>query len=144
MSLDDDRLRDLQHVLAWFQEWRKGIQKESSPNSCLMSYQCMDDIETCIIGFHKLCSGLLGRIDLEILIITALINSDLVENIYCHQRSTYNEANSNPNALQYQNNLNSVILGQSTISKKQILQNLERELCHRPSTNPNLSNGRKI
>lgn len=118
MSLDDERLRDLQHVLAWFQEWREGIQKESSPNSCLMSYQCMDDIESCIIGFLELCSVLLGRIDLDILITPALINSDIVENIFCQQRSTYNGANSNPNALQYQKTLNSVILGQSTISKK--------------------------
>lgn len=58
MSLDDERLRDLQHVLAWFQEWREGIQKESSPNRCLMSYQCMDDIESRIIGFLELCSVL--------------------------------------------------------------------------------------
>lgn len=120
MSLDDDRLRDLQHVLAWFQEWREGIQKESSPNSCLMSYQCMDDIhvESCIIGFLKLCFVLLGRIDLDILITPALIISDIVDNIFCQQRSTYNGANSNPNALQYLKTLNSVILGQSTISKK--------------------------
>lgn len=129
MSLDDERLRDLQHVLAWFQEWREGIQKESSPNSCLMSYQCMGDIESCIIGFLELCSVLLGRIDLDILITPALINSDIVENIFCQQRSTYNGANSNPNALQYQQTLNGVILGQSTISKKQSLQNLEKELC---------------
>lgn len=109
MSLDDERLRDLQHVLAWFQEWREGIKKESSPKRCLMSYQCMDGIESCIIGFLELCSVLLGRIDLDILITPALINSDIAENIFCQQRSTYNGANSNPNALQYQKTLNCVL-----------------------------------
>ena len=29
MSLDDDRLKDLQHVLSWFQVWRESIQKQS-------------------------------------------------------------------------------------------------------------------
>lgn len=70
MSLDDDRLRDLQHVRSWFQEWREGIQKQSLTsqikNNCLISFQCMDEIELCIIRFTELDSGLLSRIDMEV------------------------------------------------------------------------------
>ena len=94
-----------------------------------MFYQCMDDIESCLIGFTEICSGLLSRVDMDILIIPSMINSDIVniENIFCQQRSTYNGANTNPNALQYQKSLNSVILGQSTISKKANSSKNERE-----------------
>ena len=48
----------------------------------------------------------------------ALINSDVVENTFNQMRSTYNGASSNPNALQYQRTMNSIILGQKTISQK--------------------------
>jgi hypothetical protein len=51
--------------------------------------------------------------------VPALINSDVVENEFNQQRSTYNGANTNPNALQYRRSLNSIIIGQSVISKKE-------------------------
>lgn len=38
MSLEDDRLRDLQHVLSWFQVWRAGIQKHSPPPKIAVWY----------------------------------------------------------------------------------------------------------
>jgi hypothetical protein len=51
-------------------------------------------------------------------LISALQISDVVENEFNQQRSTYNGANTNPNALQYRRSLNSIIIGQSDISKK--------------------------
>jgi hypothetical protein len=112
-TIDDPRLRELQEVLSWFQEWRKAM-----TNKNLMSFQCHDDIEFCIIGFIQLCSSALKRRNEHMIINPSLINSDAVENIFCQQRATYNGANTNPTALQYQKNLNSIIIGQSTISKK--------------------------
>lgn len=87
--------------------------------ACLMSSQCMGDVGSCIIGFTELCTKLLsagGRMDYYIT--PSLVNSDVVENEFNQQRSTYNGANTNPNALQYRRTLNSIIIGQSVISKK--------------------------
>lgn len=53
-----------------------------------------------------------------IFITPALINSDVVENTFNQMRSTYNGANTNPNALQYRRTLNSIVLGQKTVSIK--------------------------
>jgi hypothetical protein len=47
-----------------------------------------------------------------------LTNSDVVENTFNQQRSTYNGANTNPNALQYRRSLNSILLGQNIVSQK--------------------------
>ena len=48
----------------------------------------------------------------------SLINSDVVENQFCQQRAVYNGASTNPSALQYRRNLNSIILEQNIVSNK--------------------------
>ena len=110
-SLDDERLTELQEVLSFFKEWRNSMSSKD-----LMSYQCLDDIEYCILGFIQLCTSCIEQDDVNIT--PSIINSDAVENFFCQQRSTYNGANTNPTALQYQRNINSILLGQSTISRK--------------------------
>ena len=47
-----------------------------------------------------------------------LVNSGVVENTFNQQRSTYHGSNTNPNALQYRQALNSIILGQTSVSQK--------------------------
>lgn len=49
-------------------------------------------------------------------IIPCRLNSDNIENIFCHQGTIHNGANTNPICLGY--SMNSVILGQATISRK--------------------------
>ena len=122
-NLNDSRLTQTQEVLSWFGEWKTGIQDRSVSNkekaSCLMSAQCMEDIDSCLIGFLDLCSKLLCNTKSSSFYITpAFINSDVIENEFNQQRSTYNGANTNPNALQYRRSLNSIIIGQTAISKK--------------------------
>ena len=56
--------------------------------------------------------------DCKIFITPALINSDVVENTFNQMRSTYNGANTNPNVHQYRRTLNSIVLGQRTVSVK--------------------------
>ena len=51
-------------------------------------------------------------------IIASRVNSDVVENMFCQQRTFHNEANTNLTYLGYFNTVNSVILGQHTVSKK--------------------------
>lgn len=118
---DDDRLKELASINSWFSEWTTGVQslniKSTEKATKLMSRQCLEDIKSCLLGFCELCSTVVSG-DRSAYITPSLINSDVVENHFCEQRATYNGANTNPNALQYRRNLNSIILGQSIISNK--------------------------
>ncbi|XP_045156281.2 uncharacterized protein LOC123522863 isoform X2 [Mercenaria mercenaria] len=116
----DERLQELKCISDWFENWtdciRSGPGSSAEKAHKLISQQCLEDIRSCIIGFCELCYKVLtGK---TTYIIPALINSDAVENHFCQERSTYNGANTNPNALQYRNNLNSIILGQNIVSHK--------------------------
>lgn len=51
-------------------------------------------------------------------LILSRVNSDIIENIFCQQRAQYHGANTNPNYNQYRTGITSIILGQTTTSKK--------------------------
>ena len=80
-----NRLKQLQEILCWLGEWKSGIQAKSLSNKeralFLMSTRCMEDLESCVIGFMELCSKLLTHENnINIFLAPALINSDVVEN----------------------------------------------------------------
>lgn len=112
--IDDSRLRELQEISNWFDDWK--CKSADKPKHC-MSYQCHEDIQSCTLGFIELCKMVLAS-STQVFVTPGLVNSDIVENIFNQQRSTYNGANSNPNALQYRRSLNSIILGQNLVSAK--------------------------
>ena len=70
-------------MLAWRMEiWHpsKVVIKQGKA-SFLMSTQCMENLESCVIGFMELCSKLLTHENnVNIFLAPALINSDVVEN----------------------------------------------------------------
>ncbi|MES9902010.1 MAG: hypothetical protein ABW168_04915 [Sedimenticola sp.] len=118
----DHRIKELQEVSDWFLDWTKSVENSNDIHkkhraNKLMSYQCHEDIQSCLIGFIELCQVNLNSSN-QIFVTPGLVNSDVVENNFNQQRSTYNGANSNPNALQYRRTLNSIILGQNTVSTK--------------------------
>lgn len=120
-NLGDTRLQELQIIDEWFSKWKSAVEMEpissAEKSRKLMSRQCMEDVHSCLLGFNQLCEILLK--DSKTSFITpTLINSDVVENHFCQQRSTYNGANTNPNVLQYQRNQNTIILSQNIISNK--------------------------
>lgn len=55
---------------------------------------------------------------LQVDLIPSRVNSDIIENIFCQQRALYHGANTNPNYNQYRTGITSIILGQTTTSKK--------------------------
>ena len=120
--MTDQRLATLQNVSKWFLTWEenihesKVISKKDKPKK-LLSFQCHEDIQSCIQGFIMLCDSVL-TVSKGIYITPGLINSDVIENIFNQQRSTYNGANTNPNVLQYRKTINNVPLGQNTVSRK--------------------------
>lgn len=118
----DSRLHQLKRINDWFTQWEEDIDRDEKISSkekakCLMSKQCHEDIHACLVGFLELCE-LVFNMKTPLHVVPALINSDVIENIFNQQRTTYNGANNNPNAMQYKKTINSIIIGQTKISKK--------------------------
>ncbi|KAL4217005.1 hypothetical protein ACF0H5_023461 [Mactra antiquata] len=69
------------------------------------------------VGFIMLCNQVLKSTNVAS-VTPGLINSDVIENVFNMQRSTYRGANTNPNAFQYRKTLNSILVGQNVVSRK--------------------------
>ncbi|MDH5640772.1 MAG: hypothetical protein OEY28_05725 [Nitrospira sp.] len=80
-----------------------------------MSKQTREDLKSCLIGFQELCKNVLKNT--KSIIIPSRINSDVIENFFCQQRGIKNGNNTNPTVFQYLKNINSIIIGQSSVSK---------------------------
>lgn len=83
---------------------------------CLISHKTRQGIISSILGFEELCMHKLKKQSASI--IPCRLNSDIIENIFCQQRTLHNGANTNPTYLGYCYSMNSVILRQATISRK--------------------------
>lgn len=119
-NTNDDRLNSLSQICKWFSDWKTSVEQSNHKNKYarIMSLQCHEDIQACGIGFIQLCKIVEDKFKSAVYICPALINSDVVENHFNQQRSTYNGANTNPNILQYSKTQNSIMLGQTNISRK--------------------------
>ncbi|CAC5412160.1 unnamed protein product [Mytilus coruscus] len=82
----------------------------------LISHQTREDIISSIMGFEEMCIYKLKCSKASF--IPSRVNSDVTENIFCQQRTLHNGANTNPTYLGYCHSVNSVILGQTSISRK--------------------------
>jgi hypothetical protein len=121
ISFSDERLQALSKILSWFQAWNDTVQKQSIPNKekskMLFTQECRDDFCSCIMGFIAMCQRRLKKHP-GWSINPARINSDVIENNFSQQRSLHNGPSSNPNLASYISSQQSIILGQTTISKK--------------------------
>lgn len=111
------RLEPIMAANTWFTEWEKGVQKADWPNKCLITWGTRDDIKSCIIGFVRLVKL---RFDLApgTSITPTFINSDIIENIFCQYRATYNGPGTNPPYRIVQKLATTVTLEQSTVSRR--------------------------
>ncbi|XP_070184988.1 uncharacterized protein [Littorina saxatilis] len=121
-QMNDDRLRRNREALCWFQTWENETLKDETLTSTeksrrLLSSQCREDLTSCLIGFHELCDSYLQDFPSS-WVVPCRINSDIVENTFCQQRGLHNGAASNPNYATYRKTMNSIILGQHSLSKK--------------------------
>lgn len=133
--LNDSRLQTIQEVSKWFLAWERfghenkgkstGKNKTADP---LMSPQCHEDIQACLQGFILICQSVLKN-QSNLNVIPGLVNSDIIENVFNQQRSSYNGPNTNPNALQYRNTINSIVIGQMLCRESPTLEGLQ-QLCH--------------
>ena len=61
---DDERLNEVAAINAWFSDWTKGVHsqriKSADKAKQLMSQQCLEDINSCLLGFCEFCTAVLS------------------------------------------------------------------------------------
>ena len=117
-QLSDDHLKQNRMVLNWFENWESEVSsmKIKEKEKRLISAQCREDLASLIIGFEQICQMRLSKSDTTV--VPGRINSDPIENFFCQQRAKHHGANANPNYQTYLSGINSIIIGQSTVSNK--------------------------
>jgi hypothetical protein len=111
-DVKDRRLLQLEAALQFFAGWKLNA---SSPKEFL-SDKSWFDLQSMVLGFISLVNSKLARFPGS-LIKPAIVNQDVVENHFSQLRGA-NGQNDNPTYQMVQGTQNSVIFGQTTISKK--------------------------
>jgi hypothetical protein len=112
-NVNDARLQDLNATLHFFNVWKQQIQHGKE----FLSGKLWFDMQSMILGFISLVKAKLARFPGSV-IKPAIMNQDLVENHFSQLRSANAWQNENPTYLLTQGTQNSIIFGQTTISKK--------------------------
>jgi hypothetical protein len=112
-ELDDNRLDQLRDVHRWFKSWESECRGKQSS---LMSGETREDLDSLITSFICLTEDRVKKSGWGI--VPSRFNSDIVENIFCQQRGIYHGNNTNPTYSDYQYGTNSLILGQTLLSRK--------------------------
>jgi len=115
-DMSDDRLKKLEQVKLWFESWEKTVCKEkgSTGNKQLMSWETREDISFVIVGFMSICQR---RLSQGHPVLPSRINSDLIENFFCQQRTQRHGSNQNPTYNEYCKAVNSTVLGHCSRSR---------------------------
>ena len=118
-EIGDYRLAENRKVMEWFREWESDILSKKDikdKEKLLISHQTRADLCSLILGFEELCAHRLKTCSGSV--IPSRLNSDVIENVFCQQRGLHNGNNTNPTYLNYARTMNTVILGQTSISRK--------------------------
>lgn len=110
--MGDRRLSKLLGVLRYFSNWKESVLAESE----FISYKLWFDIQSMVLGFTSLVKIKLARFPGSF-IKPAIVNQDVLENHFCQLRGA-NGQNDNPSYRLVQATQNSVIFGQTTVSRK--------------------------
>ena len=111
-SPDDERLKQLKHILDWFKEWE--AMEQNSPHH-LLSHECRKDLASSILGFIAFVTNVLRDFpDAEIT--PAMANTDLLENTFGCHRGLVAGLGTNPTVLQYSHSINTIALATNTCS----------------------------
>lgn len=127
-SMADRRFGENERALIWLQEWEAEVDSTQGLNATeinklIISKKTMFDVSSCIIGFKEFCKFTFNEHP-GCTVYAHRLNSNIVENIFCQQRGR-NGQNDNPTYLQYGPTMNSILLGQSTTTKKSNTGNVE-------------------
>lgn len=138
-SMADHRLVENDKCLEWFQQWQSEVKgrkdlKASERNRLFLSDKTMHDVTSCILGFKELCR-LSFQAHPGCSVSACRVNSDLVENVFCQQRGR-NGQNDNPTYAQYGPTINSILLGQTTTTKKGNTGKVDQYAFNKPQRLP--------
>ena len=120
-DLNDLRLSQLRDVETWLNNWEEQVKALESVTSAekakmLMSHETMNDVRSMLKGFGEICKQ---RVVIQKRsLVPAGLNSDIVENFFCQQRTICHGSNTNPSVYQYKYGITATILGQNAVSKK--------------------------
>ena len=123
--ISDGRLAKLKSVLHFFNEWESAY-KSKSEKRHILTQETRDDINGCIGGFLSLCSYVIPE---RVIVTPGNINSDLVENFFCQERGICHGLNTNPTIAEYGPAVNSIILGQDTLSHRNNTGTVAQPYC---------------
>lgn len=142
VSLGDERITNLTKALDYFVQWENEVSTQGGPaknkSRQLMTAECREDLKCMILGVIEISDRLIKEEGCSINM--SRLNSDVVENIFCQQRTLYNGANKNPNYFQYSYTINTIVLCQTTIINKATKNNSGK----RHSCSPYYMKGKKI
>ena len=110
--VDDNKIRALNDSLNFFTEWEQQI----TTGKEFVSTKLWFDMQSMILGFTSIVREKLSRFPGSV-IKPAIVNQDLIENHFSQLRGA-NGQNENPTYQLTQGTQNSVIFGQSIVSKK--------------------------
>jgi hypothetical protein len=110
--VNDNRIRALNDSLNFFTEWEQQI----TTGKEFVSTKLWFDMQSMILGFTSIVRERLSRFPGSV-VKPAIVNQDLVENHFSQLRGA-NGQNENPTYQLTQGTQNSVIFGQSIVSKK--------------------------
>lgn len=105
-DVSDDRLKENNDALQWLIKWEQIVKEDKmikNKEKHLISYHTREDIISSIMGYEELCMYKLMSYDASTIL--SRVNSDVIENRFCQQRTLHNGANT----------VNSVILGQTSV-----------------------------
>jgi len=75
-----------------------------------------EDLDFMFYGIISLTEYAINEIHTEV--VPSRLNSDIIENIFCQQRPIYHGPTTNPTYNSYITGINSVIFGQTVVSKQ--------------------------
>lgn len=119
-DLNDQRLQQLAKFETWLKQWYDEIELQSveptEKAKMFLTKETYSDIISMLRGFHDICARRIT--DKGKSVVPASVNSDVIENFFCQQRTIRHGPNCNPSVHEYKFGINSTILGQTAISKK--------------------------
>ena len=120
-DINDERLLQLQEVETWLDSWEDNVNsmenvKAGEKSKMLMSHETVSDVHSMIKGFSEVCRRRV--LEQKRSLVPAGLNSDIVENFFCQQRTICHGSNSNPSVHQYKYGITATVLGQNAVSKK--------------------------
>lgn len=109
-SPDNGVAATLLQVYSFFKDWTHWVEGSSTltAHKNLLSQECREDINSLCLGFQSMSKRFLSEHKGSSFDVT-IMNSDVVENVFCCQRSLCHGANTNPTYVQYCGGINTML-----------------------------------